>query len=140
MKVFGHRHIAAKVMMAAAWCIIMLHSVVPHHHHDCCDGGLVFENELDCQCDHHNHDCDHHDGNCKLQDLLSQLVISTKEDKWLVVCSQWYAISGMWADILEETVVPELPLVGNFGSQISDFNSSAGYAAAAALRGPPVCC
>ena len=98
----GHRYIGAKVLMAAAWCIIMLHSVVPHHDHDRCGSGLVFENELDCQCDHHDHDCDHHDGCCKLQDLLSQLVISTKDDKFVLGgqqsagSCQRAAVSGSW--------------------------------------------
>ncbi|MBO4752805.1 MAG: hypothetical protein J5526_08730 [Bacteroidales bacterium] len=144
MRGTGHRYIGAKVLMAAAWCIIMLHSVVPHHHHDCCDGGLVFENELDCQCEHHNHDCDHHDGSCKLQDLLSQLVISTKDDKfvlsgqWSVVSGQWSALSGQW------------PVVGgqwsfvDYGRRLEYYDRAtqlpASYAAAESLRGPPVYC
>ena len=94
----GHRNFAAATMMAMACFIIVLHSVVPHHHHDCCDGGLVFENELRCTHDHHNHDCDHHDGCCKLQDLLSQLVISTKDDKFLFG-GQWSVVSGWWSVI-----------------------------------------
>ena len=140
MRTTGHRHIAAKMMMVMAGCIILLHCVVPHHDHDDCCGGLVFENELTCHHDHHNHDCDHPDGCCKLQDLLSQLVISTKEDKWLVIGDQWSVVSGQWVAIPEGTVVPELPVTGDFWFHISDFNSSAGYTATAALRGPPVCC
>lgn len=70
-------------MMVAACCIILLHCVVPHHDHDDSCGGLVFENELTCR---HHHDHHHHDGACRLQDLLSQLVISGKDDK--LVCHQ----------------------------------------------------
>ena len=140
----GHRYIGAKVLMAAAWCIIMLHSVVPHHHHDCCDGGLVFENELECQCDHHDHENDHHDGCCKLQDLLSQLVISTKDDKfflsgqWSVVSGQWSALSGQW------------PVVGgqwsfvDYGRRLEYYDRAellpSCYVTAESLRGPPVYC
>ena len=86
-----HRNYGAIAMIAVACSIILLHSVVPHHDHDCCGNGLVFENELSCRHDHHGHECgrhdhdsDHHDGSCKLQDLLSQLVISTKDDKFVV--------------------------------------------------------
>lgn len=73
--------------MVLACAIILLHAVVPHHHHDCDhEMGLVLENELSCQCDHQ---CDHHEDHhshhpfdtCKLQDLLSHLVLSTKEDE-----------------------------------------------------------
>lgn len=140
MRTMGHRNIGAVGMIMAACFIIVLHSVVPHHHHDCWDGGLVFENELECHCDHHDHDCDHHDGCCKLQDLLSQLVISTKDDKWLVINDQWSVISGQWFDITEGTDVPDLPVVGSFSLQPPTLNYAAGYASTATLRGPPVYC
>lgn len=74
-------HIGSKIMMAVACFIIALHSVVPHHDHDDARDGIVFENELGCQCDHHEHE--RHDGCCRLQDLLSQLVISSKDEKLL---------------------------------------------------------
>lgn len=60
--------------------------------------GIVFESEVNCHCgdacceehDHAHSDCCHHDGNskhpfdfCKLQDLLSHLVLNTKDDKAL---------------------------------------------------------
>ena len=77
-------------MIMMACVIIMLHAVVPHHHHDCHEArGLTFETELTCHCDS---DCDHHDGNhhshhpfcsCLLQEMLSNLVISTSDDELL---------------------------------------------------------
>ena len=77
-------------MITLACCIIMLHSFVPHHHHDCsCEPGFVFENELACHCNDegccddpaHHHHSQHPFDVCKLQELLSQLVLNTKEDK-----------------------------------------------------------
>ena len=135
----GHRNFAAATMMAMACFIIVLHSVVPHHHHDCCDGGLVFENELRCTHDHHNHDCDHHDGCCKLQDLLSQLVISTKDDKFflagssqqLAVSGQLLAVSGQWEFV-------------DCGRRVEYYDREellpSRFVTAERLRGPPVSC
>ena len=135
----GHRNFAAATMMAMACFIIVLHSVVPHHHHDCCDGGLVFENELRCTHDHHNHDCDHHDGCCKLQDLLSQLVISTKDDKFflagccqqLAVSGQLLAVSGQWEFV-------------DCGRRVEYYDREEllplRFVTAERLRGPPVSC
>lgn len=78
-------------MVSLACAIILTHAVVPHHHHDCDEGGgFVFETELACHC-HHDHsgcpdgkDCghSHHPFDmCKLADMLSHLVISTKDDE-----------------------------------------------------------
>lgn len=78
-------------MVSLACVIIFTHAVVPHHHHDCGDeGGFVFETELACHC-HHDHsgcpegkDCGHSHhpfGMCKLADMLSHLVIGTKDDE-----------------------------------------------------------
>ena len=80
----------AKLFSVAACAIIMLHSVLPHHHHDSGSlTGFVYENEIGCHC-HHEHGTPphHHDGCCKLQYLLSQLVISTKDDKVLCPTDQ----------------------------------------------------
>ena len=75
-------------MITLACAIILLHAIVPHHHHDCADAaGLVFETELNCHCSHqhHSHDCDDHHSDhpfdiCRLADMLSHLVLNTKED------------------------------------------------------------
>ena len=88
------RKFVSKLMVALSCCIIMMHAVVPHHHHDSCgEGGFVFENEVACECAdevpacEHHHCHHHHDGSrhplnhCKLQDLLSHLVIGHKLDE-----------------------------------------------------------
>ena len=59
--------LAAKIAILLASAIILLHAMVPHHHHDC------------------NHDCDDHHSDhpfdiCRLADMLSHLVLNTKED------------------------------------------------------------
>lgn len=96
------KNLVGKVMMCLACAIIMMHAVVPHHHHDAgCGVGLVFETEIGCHCDdeqdvdgcatHHRDACCHHDHGskhpfdvCKLQELLSHLVLNTKDDKMLL--------------------------------------------------------
>lgn len=90
--------IASKMLMVLACAIILMHAMVPHHHHDSCGiVGIVFEDEVTCHCDEeavpcqqcaehhsmsHSHDHSHHPFDlCRLQDLLSKLVISSKEDE-----------------------------------------------------------
>lgn len=85
----------AKILSSLAVSIILMHAMVPHHHHDCCGGrGFVFENEVACHCNGDymcgNDCCDHEGSNhplnrCRLQDLLSKLVISQKSDELLSV-------------------------------------------------------
>lgn len=67
--------------------IILAHAVVPHHHHHediyfhhnaggCCNSSVLFS------FTHNDDDCSHNDSEretCKLQDLLSKLVLNTKE-------------------------------------------------------------
>lgn len=86
------KHLTAKIMITLACAIILLHAIVPHHHHDCADAaGFVFETELNCHCSHQHHphdcshDCDNHHSDhpfdiCRLADMLSHLVLNTKED------------------------------------------------------------
>lgn len=77
-------------MVSLACVIIMLHATVPHHHHDCEEGrGIIFETEMACHCDHdctsHRHADNHHSHHpfdtCRLQLMLSNLVISTSDDQ-----------------------------------------------------------
>ena len=83
------RHLTAKIMVSLACAIILTHAVVPHHHHDCDEGGgFVFETELACHCHHDDcpdgKDCghSHHPFDmCKLAEMLSHLVLSTKENE-----------------------------------------------------------
>lgn len=53
------RHLTAKTLIALACAIILTHAIVPHHHDD----------------------CDGEEGHCKLAEMLSHLVISTKDDE-----------------------------------------------------------
>lgn len=92
------KQLLGKIMMFLACAIILVHASIPHHHHDTyCTSGFVFENELTCQscgnelcncindgelCCHEHNDQSHHPFNrCKLQDLLSQLVLNNDEEK-----------------------------------------------------------
>lgn len=70
-------------MVSLACAIILMHAVVPHHHDDCCG-------EVECFfCSEHHHDhCCHHDGDshhpfdiCKIQEMLSHLVLTTRDDE-----------------------------------------------------------
>lgn len=86
------KHLTAKIAITVACAIILLHAIVPHHHHDCADEvGFVFETEINCHCSHqhHTHDCDEHHSDhpfdiCRLADMLSHLVLNTKEDEHLM--------------------------------------------------------
>ena len=80
---------AAIIFLILANFIILVHAVVPHHHHyhddiyyihnhadDCCNSSIFFS------LTHDSDDCSHDDSEkdfCKLQDLLSKLVLNTKE-------------------------------------------------------------
>ena len=108
------KHLMAKIMVFVACAIIMLHAVVPHHHHDCCEAkGFTFETELACHC---HCDCDHHDNDhhshhpfniCLLQEMLSQLVISTSDDHLTAA-----AIIKAEANHFIVLAIPCLPSVG----------------------------
>ncbi len=91
------KKITAISLILLANCIILVHAVVPHHHHDCCPSiGLVYETEASCHCcdvsnlcdcgasTPHTHNSKHSTDGCKLQDLLSQLVLNTKERELFV--------------------------------------------------------
>jgi hypothetical protein len=86
------KHLIAKIAISLACAIILLHAIVPHHHHDCAnERGLIFETEINCHCSHqhHTHDCDEHHSDhpfdiCRLADMLSHLVLNTKEDEHLM--------------------------------------------------------
>ena len=99
-------------MVSVACAIIMLHAVVPHHHHDCCEAkGITFETELACHCDCDHHDCNHHTHHpfniCLLQEMLSQLVISTSDDHLTTA-----AIIKAGANHFIVLAIPCLPSVG----------------------------
>lgn len=111
--------------MYVACAIILLHTFVPHHHHDTgMAEGFVFESELTCHDEHHDCHCcgdkehSHHPFDiCKLQDLLSQLTLSGKEDKIFVAhqLAPTYLEIAPWMNrqvcMLEEP--QEIQLFGN---------------------------
>lgn len=144
-------------MLFLAYSIILLHAVVPHHHHDCGGGeGFVFEDEISCTCDNQvNGDCCHHhdaDGccpygghshhpfdTCKLQDLLSQLVISTRDDKVLLTHAPAFpATTASHALLVADCSIPH-PVVCNVGFVRSGISLPllSGWAAPTSLRAPP---
>ena len=106
-------------MVVVACLVIMLHAMVPHHHHDCAEQqGFVFENELACHCDCHDEDCHHHTHHpfdtCKLAEMLSHLVLSTKDDD-IVVCQPLHqsnhhflypSLSVLDLQLMQQTCLP----------------------------------
>lgn len=100
-QILAMKQLFAKLTISLACLIIFIHAVVPHHHHDEDVEGFVFETELLCQCENEDlpcveHHCHHHDGDCeeqgsrhpfdicKLQDLLSHLVLSSERKHLLI--------------------------------------------------------
>lgn len=148
-------------MMVLAGAIILMHAMVPHHHHDCdCDFGLVFENEVACHCDEEmalmplaencetdNDGCCHHDEHshhpldfCLLQDLLSHLVLSNKDDETYLALSNihehniFYAIiptTSIELECFEET------LQNNYGDEGDSSLPPEAFLASNDFRGPP---
>lgn len=108
----------AKIWITVACSIILLHAFVPHHHHDCCgESGLVFENELVCHCDCNHEDCHHHDGEsrhpyntCRLQDLLSHLVLTHKDDESALLPTQSGQVVTLWGSL--QPALPEIMMTG----------------------------
>lgn len=78
------KHLGAKIMLWTACAVIMMHAFLPHHHDECCDVVECFF----CSEHHHEHDAQPHekdtaDDSCKLQDMLSHLVLSSRNDEAL---------------------------------------------------------
>lgn len=154
-KTLEMRRVISIVMIALANIIILVHAVVPHHHHDCRGiEGLVFENELTCSCNEgecrecHTSDCHRHRhrsqhpfGNCKLQDLLSKLVLNSRDEKLLVFSLQAPVFDFYNVDFQQINItVPEMELLvsGDVsrGEEIP-LNESRN---SNALRAPPAIC
>lgn len=89
-KAHDFKRVTSIMMVALSCLIILVHAIVPHHHHDVRGlEGFVFEDEVGCCCDS---ECHHHDGDshhpfdiCKLQELLSHLVLSNKREEIQIV-------------------------------------------------------
>jgi hypothetical protein len=149
------RHLTAKIMITLACAIILLHAIVPHHHHDCADVvGFVFETEINCHCSHqhHSHDCnhdcdDHHSDHpfdiCHLADMLSHLVLNTKEDDNLIALVVKIEVHNLLLAVLSamdaaiiasESGLPSLAIVDNPWSL-----PLPPLAGGLSLRAPPMC-
>ena len=134
-------------MTVLACAIILLHAVVPHHHHDCANEvGFVFETELNCHC-HHDHEGDNNQSshpfdNCKLADMLSHLVLSTKEDEnaisiikaesasfLLVALAVTHSLNHQESSCIQLLNTTEAPC------GLPDDTHGSGHA----LRAPPIC-
>lgn len=104
----------AIVFIILANFIILAHAVVPHHHHhediyfhndkDCCNSFILFS------LGHDADDCSHDDSEkdfCKLQDLLSKLVLNTKEREAFITALEadfqdYYIAQLLMSDIEQE--------------------------------------
>ena len=123
-------------MIALATIIIMVHAVVPHHHHDCCEvAGFVFETELMCccnenecpkcstaDCHEHHHHSQHPFDNCKLQDLLSKLVLNSDDKKFLSASLQAPLITLYSLDFQQIKI--KVPEVEFFASNLDFWNEN----------------
>ena len=143
------KHLTAKIMISLACAIILLHAVVPHHHHDCADEeGFVFETELACHCDcDHDHDgCGHSHSHhpfdtCKLAEMLSHLVLSTKEDEAVLASSIKADVHDLFgpmmaplsASLSEVLMTGDRPLPAVAGARLPQAPCMEGCQ----LRGPP---
>ncbi len=127
-----------KVMVFAACAIILLHAVVPHHHHECCGESDIF------------HACEHHDGHdheshpfdtCMLQEMLSHLVISTRDDQneqAVVAQPLTQALMPVWTDMgaaLDEPLA--CPVRFPHGASVPLPKGTANPSSP--LRAPPAC-
>lgn len=145
------RSLSAAVMMCLAVAVILLHAFVPHHHHDCgCDLGLVYETEVACHCDDvcgDDHDCHEHHSHhpfdfCKLQDLLSHLVLSNKSEETYLALNQMAEVD-LFIDLniaaLLQTDLLQSSGVSAHFVRYSQFLPHTPHLDHRPLRAPPVC-
>ena len=132
----------AKIFITLACVIIMLHAVVPHHHHDGCGEVECFF----CEHHHHGHDDDHGHGGlfdlCKLQDMLSHLVLTTKDDETYFAAlvkaeAHELFVLAMPAQLFVMTA-PERAAIIPWGLPFTAAIPSAPVSGATSLRAPPV--
>lgn len=137
-------------MISLACFIIWIHAVVPHHHHNL-DNSVcfVFNSELleeshacESSSDFADGCCDEEKSPfelCKLQELLSGLVLSNREDDSL----SWIHLSDVVVVVLYYLCDLDAPLGlclfldGFINDGWPDFCE--GFPNASALRAPPVC-
>ena len=127
--------------------IILAHAVVPHHHHHediyfhhnaggCCNSSVLFS------FTHNDDDCSHNDSEretCKLQDLLSKLVLNTKERENFIAAVesdfQDYYIANLFlsdTDVLQEVTYTKY-------RQYNEHVPKSCVETCLSLRAPPCC-
>lgn len=137
---------AAILFIMFANFIILAHAVVPHHHHHediyshhdtgCCNSSILFS------LTHDDDDCSHDDSEretCKLQDLLSKLVLNTKERESFVAAVEsdfqdYYIANLLLPDI---DVVQEVSHTGY--RQYNEHVPENHAVTCPLLRAPPCC-
>lgn len=136
----------AIVFIILANFIILAHAVVPHHHHhediyfhhdkDCCNSFILFS--LGHDADNCSHD-DSEKETCKLQELLSKLVLNTKERENFVSALESDFQDYYIADLLLPTVgmIPQIYKV-KYRPYYVALPQSRGISSPS-LRAPPSC-
>lgn len=137
---------AAIVFIVLANFIILAHAVIPHHHHyedfyschdnDCCNSSIIFS------FSHEDEDCSHGDSEreaCKLQDLLSKLVLNTKERESFEAALESDFQDYYTADICFVDVVKALEVVHVRYRQYNGHVPEDRVISFPSLRAPPCC-
>ena len=131
----------AKILVCLACAVIMLHAVVPHHHHEGCEVAEC------CFLHHHHDDHEEHEGNgpfdfCKLQDMLSHLVLSTKDDDSLIAAmikaeAECYCLMpALYLGVVADMAL--LPTGSVAWGEVPVRRCAAPECGASALRAPPM--
>lgn len=146
--------IISKVMVSFACVIILIHAVVPHHHHDF-DNSVCFvfqsKHHADmgecchAECSGESECCNGNGeekplGLCKLQQLLSQLVLSNREDDDDLVVPYYANIDQIVPALLILVDPHAFEEEGRCGLNDSGWPLyCADFPNASALRAPPAC-
>ena len=146
------KNLTAKTMIILACAVILLHAVVPHHHHDCAgEVGFVFETEINCHCSHQHHqhnDCDEHHSDhpfdlCRLADMLSHLVLNSKEDEQMLAMVVKAEVHDLMVAVIPNVVSVPMPAICRHamaeGSAAPWALPLPPLAGGHSLRAPPVC-
>ena len=123
--------------MVAALAVILLHTFVPHHHHDTHECEQVLGAATAC----HDVDCPGHDAGdapvdqCKLQQLLAQLTLSSRDERLLALTLEGHLDLAPW---MEPVAQPLLPEEGVAWQERTVAPAESGVPLGLALRGPPM--
>lgn len=137
------RNLAAKLMIILACAIIMLHAFVPHHHDDCCGAVECFFGSPHHEHHHHHDEHPHPFDTCHLQDLLSHLVLTSRQDDLAI--ADWHCLqSHDCFQLMLAALADDLPLMALHPHTVCWPHGVAGvspapFHGAKALRAPPAC-